>query len=190
VFFTATPPVAFSACGGATSCTVVTDETGRVSTFVTVLSAAVMTITAELAPASYRSPQEAIADLVGTSSSLDIALAPQNTEIAQGATVNFPLTARVLSNGVPQPNRTVDYILVKGAATLSVTSATTDSSGYATSILEISNMSADVQVAACVGSQNVPCLTFYGTSVPASVIQLQGVAGISQLVLVGQHFNQ
>jgi hypothetical protein len=189
VFFTATPPVAFSACGGGATCTVVTDGTGQVSTFVTVLSSGVMTITAELAPASYRSPQEAIADMVGTSSSLDIALAPQNTEIAQGATVNFPLTARVLSNGVPQPNRTVDYILVKGTAMLSATSATTDSNGYAASTLEIGNMSGDVQVAVCVAPQNVPCLTFYGTSVPASVIQLQGVAGISQLVLVGQPFQ-
>lgn len=189
VFFSATPAVAFSACGGGGSCTVISDETGQASTFVTVLTAGVMTITAQLAPASYQSPQQVQAQLVGTSSALDIALSPEYVDIAQGANVNVPLTARVLSNGSPQNGSTVDYILVKGSAMLSASTLTTDANGYATSALQIANMSADVQVAVCVGPQNAPCQTFYGTSAPLSVLRLQPVSGTTQLVAVGQSFQ-
>jgi IPT/TIG domain len=54
VFFTSTPAVSFSACSGAGSCTLVTDQTGQASSFVSVLTTGAITITAKLAPASYR----------------------------------------------------------------------------------------------------------------------------------------
>jgi len=189
VFFTSSPPMSLSACGGASNCTVLTDQTGQAATFATILSAGTMTLTAQLAPASYSNPQQAQAVLIGTETALDIALAPQNTEIAQGATVNFPLTARVLSNGLPQAGSTVNYILVKGSATFSANTLVTNSSGYATSTLQVANMSGDLQVAVCVGPGNFPCQTFYGTSVPLGVLQLQAVAGTTQLLAVGQPFQ-
>jgi len=189
VYFTSSPPLAFSACGGGASCTVLTDETGQASSLMTVLTAGTMTISAELAPASYQSPQTVQVNLVGTESALDLSLQSPYVSIAQGATVSVPLTARVLSNGVPQSGSTVDYIIDRGNATLSASTLVTNSAGYATSMLQIPNMSAEVQVSVCVGPGNNPCQTFYGVSVPPSAWQLQAIAGIIQLIPVGQTFQ-
>jgi len=186
VAFTATPAVAFNACSGATSCTVLSDQSGMASTSVTVLTAGVITITAQLAPASYPSPKQVQTTLLGTSSSLDIGLAPQYASAAAGATLNVSLTARVLSNGVPLSGRTVDFQLVKGSATLSASVVTTNSSGYATTLVELSSLAGDVQVNACVGPSNAPCLSLYVTAVPGSGLQLQAVSGNTQTIVAGQ----
>jgi hypothetical protein len=186
VVFTSSPAAGFSSCSGATTCTVLSDEAGQASTFVSVLAASAMTITAQLAPASYSSPQEVQTTLVGRESALDIALAPQTTSIMQGATVNVTLTARVLSNGAPLPGSSVNFQILKGSGQLSASTVITNSSGYASTGLEVASMAGDVQVSACVGSGNSPCLSFYGTSVAASVLQLQAVAGSPQVVAAGQ----
>ena len=52
IFFISTPASSLSACGGAASCTILTDDSGHASTRVTVLQAAVINISALLAPAS------------------------------------------------------------------------------------------------------------------------------------------
>ena len=110
------------------------------------LTAGAVTITAQLAPASYTSPQQVQTTLVGcvgcTGSPLDIALAPQNLSVAQGATVTFELTARVLSNGVPQSGQVVNFSLYHGTGTLNPASATTNSNGYASTTLQLSNFAA------------------------------------------------
>ncbi len=189
VFFTSSPPLSFSVCGGGASCTVLSDETGEASSLMTVLTSGVMTISAELAPASYHSPQTVQTSLLGIESALNLSLQSPYVSIAQGATVSVPLTARVLSNGIPQAGSTVDYIIDRGNATLSATTLVTDSTGYATSLLHIPDMSADVQVSVCVGPSNNPCQTFYGTAVAASAWQLQPISGSIQLVPVGQAFQ-
>src|SRR5581483_3275885 len=127
VQFTSSPPVAFSACSGAPGCTVLTDQSGLASTFMTVLSAGAATLTAKLAPASYANPQQVQAALLGTSSNLDLSLTMPAVWIAQGASVNVPLTARVLSNGSPLTGGIVNYQMVRGAASLSALSSQTDS---------------------------------------------------------------
>ncbi len=189
VVFTSSPAAGFGACSGASTCTVLSDQDGQASSFVTVLAAGAMTITAQLAPGSYSSPQQVQTTLVGRESALDIALAPQTTSIMQGASVNVALTARVLSNGFPLSGSTVNFQVFKGSAGLSASSVTTNSNGYASTLLEISSMAGDVQVSACVGPGNSPCLSFYGTSVPASVLQLQPVAGSPQVVTAGHAFQ-
>lgn len=50
-------------------------------------------------------------------------------------------------------------------------------------------MAGDIQVSACVGPGNSPCQSFSATSVPASVLQLQAVAGSPQVVTAGQTFQ-
>ncbi|HEX6805216.1 MAG TPA: IPT/TIG domain-containing protein [Terriglobales bacterium] len=72
--FSSSPAVAFSACSGAATCTVLSDQSGMASTYMTVLSAGTFTLTAKLAPASYANPQQVQATLLGTSSSLDLSL--------------------------------------------------------------------------------------------------------------------
>ncbi len=189
VFFTSTPGVSFSACSGATSCTVLTDQAGQASTQMTVLSAGTMTISVQLAPASYTPPQQVQTTLFGTSSASDLSLSSPNAWIAQGATVNVPLTARVLSNGTPVNNKTVNYTVTKGSGTLTSLTAATNSSGYATTTLQLSSFTSDVQVAVCVGPSNAPCQSFYATAVPSPMLQLQSVGGSTQEILVGQSFQ-
>jgi hypothetical protein len=93
VFFTATPAAYFLACGGAGSCTLLTDDSGQASSRVTVLQAAVININVLLAPASYKSPKSVQATLLGTSSAMDISLTSAFAWIAQGATVDIALGA-------------------------------------------------------------------------------------------------
>lgn len=94
VQFTSSPFVAFSACSGSTNCTVLTDKSGIASTYVTVLSASVMTLTAKLAPATYSNPQQVQVTLLGVSSPLDSSLMAPWFWIAQGATVAVPISAQ------------------------------------------------------------------------------------------------
>ncbi len=77
VFFTSAPAAALAACGGASSCTLLTNQSGLVSTFVTILTPGVNTITAQLAPASYNPPQQVQATVYGNSAALEIDFVPQ-----------------------------------------------------------------------------------------------------------------
>ncbi len=185
VVFAGTPAAGFSACSGASSCNVITDQTGQASTYATLLASGVTTITAQLAPASYSSPKQVQATLVGRESSLDIGLAPQYTWVAQGATTSLTLTARVLSSGTPVSGSTVNFQMMSGTGTLHPASAVTNPSGYASTTLQLSQFASEVQVSACVGPGNAPCLTFSGFAVPGSGIQLQAVAGTNQVALSG-----
>lgn len=189
VFFASSPATGFSACVGATSCTVLSDQAGMASTFVTLLSPGTTTFTAQLAPASYPSPKQVQTTLRGTESGLDIALAPQQSWIAQGASVNLTLTARVLSNGVPLNGSTVNFQVMKGSGVLNPASAITNANGYASTSLQLANFAGNLQVSACVAPQNAPCLSFYASAVPESAVQLQPVAGTVQAALSPQNFQ-
>ena len=189
VFFTSSPPVSFSACSGGNSCTVLSDDNGQASTFATVISAGVITITAQLAPASYSSPKQVQTTLLGTSSAQDLGLAPQYGHIASGASANVALAARALSNGSPLAGQTINFLVVKGSAVANPPSAATNSNGYANTTIQISSMNGDVQVSACIGPNNAPCQTFYGTAVPASGLQIQAVSGAAQIAPTGQSFQ-
>ncbi len=189
VQFVASPAVAFSACGGGTNCTVVSDASGRASTFMTVLSAGVMTITARLAPATYPSPQQVVTTLLGTSSQLDLSLFTPRVWIAQGATVTLPLTARLLSNGMPVAASQVNYQITQGAATLSASSAQTDTNGFASVNLQVSSASTGIQASVCAAPSNSPCQIFNAIIVPVSSLQVQSVAGVLQIVPSGQSFQ-
>ncbi|HEX3352378.1 MAG TPA: IPT/TIG domain-containing protein [Terriglobales bacterium] len=188
VFFTSTPAVAYSACGGSGSCTLLTDDSGQASTQVTVLQAAVINITVILAPASYKSPKSVQTTLLGVSSALDLSLASPFAWIAQGATVDVALSARLLSNGAPMSG-TVNYQVVKGSGALSSSAASSDSNGFAKSTLHVASLAGDVQVSACVAPANKPCQIFSATAVPASFLQLQAVGGSVQIRPVGQAFQ-
>jgi hypothetical protein len=193
VVFTSSPAVAFAAgmgtpvvCNGGGSCTMFTDQSGQASTYVTVLTPGAMTITAQLAPASYSSPQQVKTTLSGKNLPLDIALFPQNQSAAQGAAVNLVLTTRVLSNGAPLVGQVVNFSLYQGSGTLNPPSATTDKYGYASSTLQLSNFSSEVDGSACVGANNNPCQNFHVFPVAISGLRLQPIAGNPQVILVGE----
>src|SRR5207253_7532144 len=119
VQFVCSPFVAFSACSGSTNCTVLTDQSGFASTYMTVLSSGVMTVTAKLPPATYPNAQQVQVTLLGTSSQLDLSLTSPSVWIAQGATVTLSILARVLSNGVPLNGRTLNHQITRGTGNLS-----------------------------------------------------------------------
>jgi len=159
------------------------------STLVTLLSTGVTTLTAQLAPASYAQPQQVQTTVLGVSSSLDLSLPAPSLWIAQGATLNVPLTARVLSNGNPVSGATVNYQITQGTGGLSSATAQTGATGYASVNLQLSSLSATVQVSVCVGPNNSPCLMFRAFAVQFASLQLQAVSGILQIVSPAQTFQ-
>ena len=88
-------------CGGASSCSVLSDEAGESSSWVTPTATGPSTITIALAPASYSPPQSQQATVVGTSTTLDLAAVTPTHWIGQGATIAVPLTVEALDLGAP-----------------------------------------------------------------------------------------
>src|SRR2546429_1081176 len=72
IAWSATNGLQFSACSGASSCSVLSDEAGESSSWVTPTATGQRTITIALAPLSYSPPQSQQATVVGTSSTLDL----------------------------------------------------------------------------------------------------------------------
>jgi hypothetical protein len=181
--------VQLSACGGAASCSVLSDEAGEAASWITPSVIGQSTITIALAPASYSPPQSQQATVVGTTSTLDLAALAPTRWVAQGATVTVPLMVEALDLGVPLPNVTVNYMLTGGNAALSASSATTAGTGFAGITATLANLNATVQVVACVAPNNSPCQTFTLFATPASTWTLETVRGSSQVVPSGQAFQ-
>lgn len=180
VGWSATPTVQLSACGGAAVCSVTTDESGRAWTWATPTAAGVVTITATLAPGVYGPAKSASILLNAIEHSSDIGVINPNVWISQGATITVPLTARVLSNGSPQNNVQVTYLVVIGSGTLSAASAQTNVNGYATVNLSVSQIASQVEVMACMAGAS-PCSPFNFYVTPLAQQSLQPVAGAGQI---------
>ena len=181
VAWSTTNGATLSVCGSASSCSVVTDESGLVSTSIAPAAIGVATFTAALAPAVYSPAQSVSGTLSATSTASDIGIVTPYLWIAQGATLSVPITARVVSTGTPQAGVTVDFRIAQGSGSLSAASAVTNSTGYASVTLTLTNFAANVQVVACVASGS-PCQTAYGNAVAASALNLQAVAGAAQVI--------
>ncbi|MGA2425323.1 MAG: IPT/TIG domain-containing protein [Terriglobales bacterium] len=179
----------FSVCGGASACSVLSDEAGESSSLVTPTATGQATITIKLAPAVYSPPQTQQATVVATSTALDLAAVTPSRWVGQGATLAVPLTVEALDLGVPIANLTINFALKVGTASLSAGSATTNGSGFASITASLTNLSANVQVSACVAPNNAPCQTFTLFSTPASMWTLETVSGSSQVVPTGQAFQ-
>ena len=189
IAWSSTNGIGFSACLGATSCSVLSDADGEASTWVTPTLVGPGTIIAALAPASYSPPQTQRTTLVGTSSTLDLAAVTPTHWIAQGASMDVPLTVEVLALGVPKPNVAINFILTQGNASLSAGSAPADGAGYATITVHLINHNSTVQVSACVAPGNNPCQTFTLFATPPSMWTLEPVSGTSQVVPTDQPFQ-
>ena len=182
VGWTTTNGATLSICGGASNCSAISDESGMASTWVTPAATGNAVITATLAPGVY-SPAKSVADTItAISSSLDIGVATPYLWIAQGASVSVELGAWVVSLGTPQTGVTVNFIVAQGSGSLSSASGVTNSKGYASDTLMLTNFTASVQIAVCVAPGNNPCQTIYGNAVAAALLNLQAVAGAGQVV--------
>jgi len=189
IAWSATNGLQFSACSSAASCSVLSDEVGESSSWVTPTAKGQSTITIALAPASYSPPQTQQATVVGTSSLLDLVAVTPTRWVGQSATVALPLTVEALDLGVPKANVAVNFAIMKGTTSLSAGSGTTNGSGFATITAQLTNQNADVQVSACVAPNNAPCQTFTLFSTPPSLWTLETVSGSSQFVPTGQSFQ-
>ena len=189
ISWTTTNGASLSVCGGASNCSALSDEAGIATTQVTPAATGTSGITASLAPASYTPPQSKQTTLVGTESALDLAAISPNKWVAQGATIDVPLTVRVLNMGAPQNNVTINFRVSKGAGSLSSGTGTTGNTGYASTTLHLTNHSSDVQVTACVAPNNAPCLTLTLFATPASSWRLENVSGSVQVIPAGQLFQ-
>ena len=79
----------------------------------------------------------------------------------------------------------MNFTVVAGSGTLSAPSAQTNSSGYATVTLTVSQFAANVQLSVCVAPRNVPCGVVYANPVPLANQKLQPVAGGGQVAAGG-----
>jgi hypothetical protein len=181
IVWTATNGVQLSACAGLFTCSVFTDQSGIATTWLTPTTVAVSTINAALAPAVYSQSKSVTATLDAIESASDIGITTPYVWFAEGATLGVPLTARVLSNGVAQSGVTVNFKIVQGTGGLSAAGAVTNSTGYAAVTLNVNQLASVIEVSACVAPANAPCQLFYGNVVPASLQQLQSVAGAGQV---------
>jgi hypothetical protein len=185
----ATNGAQLSLCSGSSACSILSDESGESSTFVTPNAAGSSVVTVALAPAVYSPPQMQQASLTVTSSALDLAAMSPQRSIAQGASVSVPLTVAALNLGAPAPDIAVNFTLNQGAASLSANSATTNAAGFASITATLTNFAAMVRVIACVAPNNAPCQTFILFSTPPSQWTVDPVSGASQFVLTGQSFQ-
>ncbi|HUA16503.1 MAG TPA: Ig-like domain-containing protein [Verrucomicrobiae bacterium] len=181
VGWAATNGVQLSACGAVSSCSAITDESGGAATWLVPSATGAATITATLAPGVY-SPAKSVSTTISASESTsDIGTLAPYLWVAQGATLNIPLTLRVMSNGAPSANATVNFNMPKGSGTLSAPSASTNASGYTTVTLSVVQFAALAQVNACVAPSNAPCQNIYVTPAPLNQLQLWQVAGAGQI---------
>jgi hypothetical protein len=188
VCWSGTNGVQLSACGAASTCSVITDQNGNAATGLTAGAAGTATVTATLAPGVYSPAKSVSATLSATQSASDIGISTPYVYVSQGATVGVPVTARVLNNGTPHGNVQVNFTIASGTGSLSAGSAVTNASGYATVTLSLTNLSVLVQVNACVAPGNAPCAVLYANPVPLAQQVLQQVSGAGQ-VTTGQPFQ-
>ena len=189
VQWSATNGAGLSACNGAATCYAFTDESGQLETRVSIGAVGTTTISAALAPASYTPPKTVQVSIGGTSSAKDLALFSPKVWVMQGATLDIPLTARLLSTGVPLSGQTLNWSIGIGSGSLNSANSTTDGAGYGRSTLHVSQLAGDVQGTVCVAPGNAPCQTFYVIQVLPSALKLQRVSGSYQTISVGQTFQ-
>lgn len=177
-----------SACSGSTSCSAVTDQNGMASTWLTPAAIGVSTVTATLAPGVYSPPKLVSATVNATQSSSDIGGLTPNVWISKGATVTWPITVRAMSNGSPRSGVQINFAIAMGSGKLSAPNAQTNSSGYASVNVAVTQIAAEVRVSACVAPSNTSCASFYVYAVPLSEQKLESVSGAGQ-VSTGQAFQ-
>jgi hypothetical protein len=184
VAWSTTNGATLSACSGGPACSVVSDESGLASTWVTPAAAGNASIAAELAPAVYNPAQTVVATMT-TSQPLpvNIGVSTPFLWIAQGASLAVPLTARVVNqSGAPLSGETVNFSIALGSGSLSAPSAATSAAGLATVNLTLTNFTGNVEVNACVGQANKPCQNINANAVALALFNLQAVAGAGQVV--------
>ena len=169
-----------------TACLVATDSSGEADIWMVVQSSGSTTITAALA-----NGQTVSGTVSGVAGALMIEAAPPRIYIAAGTAASVPLLARVFGNGAALPGRVVQFQLMLGAASLTDSTVTTNSSGEARTLLGVMNLASEVRVSACVGvAPQTSCDIFYVYPVSAAGgVQLLKTGGDNQYLPIGEVFS-
>jgi hypothetical protein len=182
-----TATMATSGCGS--FCYGITDDQGHAEARVNVKAAGTTTVTAQLAPLVYSGIQ-AQTTLVSTYDQRNIALTPYKLWVMEGTTIDVPLASRVVtSTGTAVSGLKLNFLLIKGTASLSVATANTDSSGYARTNVHVDSLSGEVDVRVCADAGGITCPTFTLFKVAASDLRLLPVAGSQQTIALGDTFG-
>jgi hypothetical protein len=189
VQWTASNRATLGACSWASTCLAYTDESGQAETRVVMGATGTATITATLAPGSYTPAKSVQVSINATSSAKDLVLSSPKTWVMQSATVNVPLTARLLANGVAQAGQNLNWQIGIGSATVTSASTMTDGDGYGRNSVRVNAITNDVQGTVCVAPGNNPCQTFYILPVASSALNLTPVSGSLQTIAVGSSFQ-
>jgi hypothetical protein len=185
--WTSSPVAGLSACGGAAGCTLLSDQNGQVSTRVTVRSASPITITAQLAPATYSPAKQVQATVPVIAAASAISLFPTFAWVAQDATAELPVVAKVLANGAPALGVPLSF-QVLGKASVSATSTVTDSAGSAAVTVHLAGLLEEADVIVCT-ADNSACKTLKIFPVAPSAFRVLPVAGTLQVVSDGKAFQ-
>jgi hypothetical protein len=189
VQFSSYPPAALAACGGASSCTMSTYDNGEALTRVTPPSPGTFIITASLAPASYQPAKFVQGTVSAPSSSLAIAVVAPYRWIAENASLDLPVSARVVESGLPVGARAVTFEVLSGSAFVTPSSTSTDANGYANTTVQVRNLAGGLQISACVSPGFSPCATLTVAKVALANLKLHRMAGNAQLVPIGEPFS-
>ena len=173
----------FPACGNS-NCTIFTDATGEADAYMLVTAAGTFTITASISTGAFVQ-----AAVIGIVYALDISLPVAQAWAASNSSGSIALSAVVVGNGQLLPGRTVNFQVLSGTATLAAASSVTDSTGTASTQVNINQLSSNVIVSACVGPDNTVCRNFTIRWVSVANLQLIKIAGDYQTVTVGQTFS-
>ena len=166
------------------TCTVYTDESGMASAYILVKSAGASVITASLPGGNSVSTT-----VNGIVAELEITAPTPSLYVSSGAEVTLTTQALVVANGLPVANKTVNFLLNSGTATISPSFASTGSNGIASTSITVNGISKDVNISACVAPGNTPCRTLIVHPVSATALAVQKITGDQQLINVGQSFS-
>jgi len=183
VVFAAPSTVSLVGCA-ASPCKIVTDQSGVASVQLLLNQAGASMVTASLPTGG-----SVAATVNGLASTLEIALAPTDVYLASGLTLDVPVSATVVVNGIPAPGKTVEFVKNYGPATIESPATVTGSDGVANGILNVQAITSDVNISACVAPVYSPCRTLLIHPVSTTSLALHRVSGDRQVVTVGKPFN-
>ncbi|MFP5276524.1 MAG: IPT/TIG domain-containing protein [Acidobacteriota bacterium] len=162
---------------GAAVCSVAASGDGRATIAVTAVDATASVVTASLTNGS-----SVQAHFAGGTPPVLAALTP-SLSIAAGVTVQWPVQALALNNGVPAPGQAVIFQSGSGIAVQGDATATTDANGVATLTLTVGPLSegqtASIQACLNGGSQ---CVRFSALGARTEYARLMPVSGTAQTV--------
>jgi hypothetical protein len=95
----------------------------------------------------------------------------------------------VTSSGAAVSGLKLNFLLLKGTATVTPSSANTDGNGYAESSVHVDSLADEVDVRVCADGGGITCSTFTLFKAAAADLRLLPTAGSAQVIPLGHSFT-